>query len=85
MFAPLPDGWTGSTLSGLSDGTDTLLSGLDESVLAISGAWGRDASSDAGSDSALGFGFDRFRGPMKQGGGGGLTGNQNLLISGTLY
>ena len=72
MFAPLTEEWTGSTLSGLSDGTAALKPGWDESLVAISGAWGRDASSDAGSDSALGFGFDRFRGPMKQGDGGGL-------------
>lgn len=56
----------GSTPSGLIDGFDCSTAALGEILLCNSGPWGKGASADAGSGSALGFGFDRFRGPIKQ-------------------
>lgn len=63
---------------GLSDTTDAPPTALDESLFCSSGGF----SSDAGSGSALGFGLDRFRGPMKQAEcGGGESESSDLLWS----
>ncbi len=66
MFASLTGEWTDSTPLGSSDVTDSPTADFSESLIISLGPWRRGASSDTGSVSALGFGFDLFRDPMKE-------------------
>ena len=56
----------GSTAPGLFDGVDSPTTLLNKSLPCNLGSWHREGSSSTCSPSALGFGLDRFRGPMKQ-------------------
>ena len=70
------------TFSRSSGGNDSPIAAFNESWVRCSASWRRGCGCSSGIDSvsALGFGLDRFRGPIKQK-ARAKKGNRNLFAS----